>query len=655
MKKLFERLTLGELKLKNRFVFPPIKTAYGSPEGTVTEHQIEFYRQIANDGPGIVILEPVAVMLNGREHPKQLSIHLPGSVDELRKITDVIHAEGRLACLHLNHAGAAANPKAIGTKPKAPVEMTCASSGQASDPLAEDEIGAIVVGFRSAAEKARLAGFDLIEIQGGHGYLLSQFLNGKINTREDRYGKDRILFAREVISAVKEGSSGLPFMIRISGSEMSPEFGIEPPDLLPLMDLAAAEGAIALHVGMGSVCFSPPWYFHHLSLPEKPQIDSLTWVRAHTDLPVIAVGRMGRPEKVEMVLENNLADMVALGRPLISDPDLLKKWDDQLYDEVTYCGYCLQGCLHRIKNGQPLGCNLNPTVGLPELPQTKTPQKILIAGGGPAGLSAAHYLSKRGHDVTLAEKEDILGGQFHFAWQAPGKEKMKDGLEGFEVQVKKKVPIQMNTAVTPDLLKSIKPDILVWATGVMQNIPGIEGLGDQNNITSLEYFRAEKLVTGPRVLVIGAGRTGLEIVEKLGKDGYQVVATKRTDPIGSGMDMISKKLAMTRIDAMETVTLMPLTTVKNFQAHCVEVEMDGKQVILDPFQTVILASGMLPAAGPDEEMKALVSRIEVIGDAREVNDIFSAVQAGYELAAKYRTPWIRQYKSAVFRYCLDLL
>jgi len=635
MKKLFKTLKLGHLKLENRFVFPPIKTAYGSPLGTVTDRQLEFYRQIAKDGPGIIILEPVAVTPNGREHPRQLSVHLPESVNELSKITAVIHAENRLACLHLNHAGAAANPKAIGTKPKAPVEMICPSSDQASDPLTEGDIQEIVLGFRSAAEKARLAGFDLIEIQGGHGYLVSQFLNGKINTRADRYGEDRMLFAREVFAAVKEGAAGLPVILRISGNEMSPEFGVDPPDLLRLMDFATEAGAIAIHVGMGSVCYSPPWYFHHLSLPEKPQLDSLFWVREHTELPVIAAGRMGRPERVEMVIVNDLADMLALGRPLISDPDLLTKWKAKEFEEVTYCGYCLQGCLHRIKNGEQLGCNLNPTIGLPELPPTETPLKILVAGGGPAGLSAAHYLSKRGHDVTLAEKENTLGGQFHFAWQAPGKEKMKAGLEGFEAQVKKNVPILMGTAVTEDLMKKVKPDILVWATGVMQNIPGIEGLGNQNSMTSLEYFKGEKPVTGPRVLVIGAGRTGLEIVEKLGKDSYEVVATKRTDPIGSGMDMISKKLTLTRIESMEKVTLMPHTTVKKFTADSIEVEKDGKLVILDPFQTVILASGMLPAAGPSGAIKELGSKIEVIGDAREVKDIYSAVQAGYELASRY--------------------
>lgn len=635
MNTYFEDYTLGDLRLKNRFVFPPVKTAYADPQGFVTDHQVEFYRQIATNGPGLIILEPVSVTARGREHPKQLSVHLPESSGELKKIVDAIHGEDRLACLHLNHAGAAANPKAIGTTPKAPSKITCPSSEQSSDPLSEKEIKTIVDGFRSAAEKAVLAGFDLIEIQGGHGYLISQFLNQKINHRSDSYGKNRLLFASEVFSAVKEGAPTLPIILRISGNEMSPEFGIEKEDLLPLLRLASDAGAIAIHAGMGSACFSPPWYFQHASLPEKPQTDALSWIRSHSPLPVIAAGRMGRFERAKEILDTKTADLIALGRPLIADPHLLEKWQSGRKDEVIYCGYCLQGCLHRVKNGKTLGCNLNPTLGLPELTKSNDPKRVLVAGGGPAGLSAALYLSKRGHQVILAEKENHLGGQYAFAWQAPGKEKMQDGLQALEDQVRVQASVLFSTTVDAELVKKVRPDLLVWATGVMQNIPGIDGLGEQNSMTSLEFFKKEKPVIGPRVLVIGAGRTGLEIVDQLGKEGFEVVATKRSNPVGSGMDMLTKKLTLMRIEQMPNVTIMPQTTVKKFKADSVEMEKDSKVLLLEPFQTVILASGMLSAVGPDDTIKTSVSAVEVIGDAWSVRDIFHAVRSGYEMASRY--------------------
>ncbi len=633
MKNMFDGFTLGSLELVNRFVFPPIKLAYGNPDGTVSDRQLVFYRQIAENGPAVVILEPVSVTPEGREHPKQLCIHMPASSGEFEKIVKVIHDEGRLACLHLNHAGAAANPMATKTKPKSCSDITCAATGQESEILSEEEIKNIIAGYRSAAQKAAEAGFDLLEIQAGHGYLISQFLNAKINKREDRYGQDRVLFAKEVLSAVKKGAPDTPFMVRVSGNEMSPEFGISQEDLLSCMNLAEKSGVSAFHVSMGNSCFSPPWYFHHGSLPEKPQIDALKWVRKQTSLPLIAAGRMGRKKRIEEIVENNIADLAAVGRPLIADSQLLEKWRQKEDEDIIYCGYCLQGCLHRLKNGNPLGCNVNPEVGLPALESTDNPLKALIAGGGPAGMSAAIFLSKRGHQVTLVEKENILGGQFALAWQAPGKEPMKDGLDGLERTLKNSgTSIIMGRTVDPELVREYMPDLLVWATGALQNIPEIKGLDDQYTMTSLEFFRGEKQVYGPRVLVIGAGRTGLEIVEKLGKQGYEVVATKRTDPIGGMMEMITKNLALARIGQIEKVTLMPHATVKSFLPQEVEIEQDGEKKSLDPFNTVILSSGTLSAPGPNEEIREIVPAIEIIGDAREPLDIFTAVVSGYKLA-----------------------
>ncbi len=637
MERMFRTFTLDHVKLMNRFVFPPIKLGYGNPDGTVTERQLTFYQQIAKNGPAVLTVEPVSVTANGREHPKQPCVHLNESGHELKKIVDVIHGEDRLACLHLNHAGAAALPKIIGGPPKAPSVMTCVAREETvSEALREEEIQEILTGYGAAAATARGAGFDMIEIQGGHGYLMSQFLNSKLNKRQDRFGEDRALFAREAISQVKNAASELPVILRISGNEMSPESGISQEDLLPLLELASESGIQAIHVGMGNACFSPPWYFHHASLPDKPQMDALAWVREHTKLPLIVAGRMGRQEKITRVLDQQSADLVALGRPLIADPDLIEKWRTGKDQEIMFCGYCLQGCLHRMKSGEPLGCNLNPAPGLPQLTQTENPLKVLIAGGGPAGMSAALYMTRAGHRVTLAEKTDHLGGQFAVAWQAPGKQTMKQGLDGLEHAVRASgASILMNREVDAAWVRDQKPDLLVWAAGAVQNIPEIEGLNDQYIMTSIAYFNGEKPVQGPRVLVIGAGRAGIEIAEKLGKEGYDVAATKRTDPIGSMMEMITKKLALMRLGQMGKVTLMPHTTVKAFKSDHVEMEKDGEKLSVKPFQTVILASGMLPAPGPDEDMLSQVSKVEIIGDAGQVQDIFSAVHAGYDLALKY--------------------
>ena len=628
---MFKEFKLGSLNLSNRFVLPPLKLAYGKPDGTVTERQLTFYRQIAKNGPALLISEPAAVTRDGKEHPKQLCVHLPDSAAELKKVVDAVHAEGGMICLHLNHGGAAANPAATGMETVAPSPVVCPVTGKEAKALTEEQISSIMQGYGLAAERAVEAGFDAIEMQCGHGYLISQFLNAKINKRTDRYGENRLLFAGEALKAVMDGAPKMPLIIRISGSEMSPEYGVSQDEMLPLLKLAEEQGVVAVHVGMGSSCFSPPWYFHHGSLPEKPQLDALAWVRKNVALPIIAAGRMGREEKIKSVLDAGLADMIALGRPLIASPGLIEAWRKNDDARKIYCGYCIQGCLPRVRTGEGIGCNINPAVGRPELTKTDKPMKVLVAGGGPAGMSAAFYLHRRGHDVTLAEQGENLGGQFSLAWQAPGKERMGDVLSSFErVLRSEKIRFIMKKEVDAALVSELAPDLLVWAAGAQQNIPEIPALESVYSMTSLDYFKKVKAVKGPRVLVIGAGRIGVEIAEKLGGEGFEVVATKRTDPIGSAMEPITKALAMKRIEAMKNVSFMPHTAVKQFFKDRVEMEKDGEIVSVPPFQTVILASGMMPVP----VLQGISPRIEIIGDANKVMDILSAVEAGYQLAAR---------------------
>jgi pyruvate/2-oxoglutarate dehydrogenase complex dihydrolipoamide dehydrogenase (E3) component len=195
--------------------------------------------------------------------------------------------------------------------------------------------------------------------------------------------------------------------------------------------------------------------------------------------------------------------------------------------------------------------------------------------------------------------------------------------------------ILLNNIAHEEVRKRAMPDLVVWATGASPQTPRIPGLDGQYAFTALELLEGAKQIRGPRVLVIGAGRVGLEAAEKLGRDGYQVVATKRTDPIGGMMEAITRKLALKRIGRLANVILMPHTTVKSLANGSVELEQDGVMMSLEPFQTVILATGMAPAQEPGDEIRNNVPDIATIGDARDVRDIFTAVRAGYQLAQRY--------------------
>lgn len=621
---------LGSLRLKNRFIMAPVKTAYGTLDGRVTERHLTYYANIARGGVALVILEPVAVTQGGKEHPKQLTIHLEQSVADLGRIVEVLHEEGTLACLNLNHAGRAANPKATGAAPLAPSVVSCPSTGQSPTALSVEQIDEILEGYGVALDRAAEAGFDAVEIQCGHGYLVSQFLSIRTNLRDDEYGQDKALFLRKLFAIVQARRAGLAVLIRISGSELV-EGGLTPADNGPILALAEETGFDAIHCGMGNACDSPPWYYGHMALPEEKQLEALEAIRKMTKLPMIAAGRMADRERLARLEGDDLADLVAFGRALVADPELPRKLTEGRDSEILWCGFCLQGCLANVKNGSGLGCIVNPAVDKKPVVRVKKPCRVAVVGGGPAGLSAACAAAEVGHSVTLYEKSAELGGQFHLAPQAPHKDKMTRPLEGLLDRTRRLVgEIHLSSEFTAR--DAAEFDHVIVATGSRQHIAEIEGLEDQRWMTSLELFRDDREVEGPRVLVIGAGMVGMEAAELLVDRGFEVTATKRTDVIANDMELITKKLMLKRLQGREDCSTMPETTVRAFEPDGVRLSVRGDEVTVPPFDTVVVAAGMDSEDRLAESLRAAGVPASVIGDAAQVGDIYAATQAGYNAA-----------------------
>lgn len=628
--KFAQPVQIGPITLKNSFIMAPVKTAYGNPKGEVTPRHLSYYRNLAQGGAAMIILEPVAVCKTGKEHPKQLVVHQDDSAEQLGKIVTVLHQHETLACLNLNHAGRAANPKATGMPPQAPSAIPCPATEQTPDILQRQEIQGLLEAYRRAVRTAIAAGFDAIEIQAGHGYLIQQFLSPRTNLREDEYGRDKSLFLRQVFQIVSEEREDLAVLVRISGHEFV-ENGFTPADNALILQLAKESGFDAIHCGFGNACDSPPWYYSHMALPENKQQEVVTAIRRQTDLPLIVAGRMGDPDKLERYEQNNLADAVALGRPLVADPQFVNKLLAGQVDEVTYCGYCLQGCLANVKNGSGLGCIVNPQLDKQPLSTTKA-QKVAVIGGGPAGMAAAVQASRMGHQVTLFEKGARLGGQFEMAWQAPHKESMQRPLQSLIRQARTQVAmIQLDTEVTAASLGDF--DQYIAATGSKQRLPDIPGLDGQYRITSLEFFARTKPVKGPRVLIIGAGMVGVEAAEILAGQGHEVVITKRTSSIANDMEMITKKLLLKRLEQMDNLLISLETTLTEFTPERVRFEKNGSPGEWQPFDTVIIASGMDAENSLYLQLAAAGKAVQVVGDADSPEDIYAATQKGYQAAA----------------------
>lgn len=625
-----DRFQLDRLSLKNRFVMAPLKTALNQPGGKVTEEAKGFYERIGRGGTALIVLEPAAVSPDGVEHPKQLQIHDDGYVEDLKRIVDAAHRGGSLVAIHLNHAGRAANPKVIGGPPVAPSAMACPTTGTEAKALSAEKIEQIIEDFGSAARRAVDAGADVIELQCGHGYLVSQFLSERTNRREDRWG-DRTLFVSGVLDQVLEKASLVPVIVRISGKEFV-EGGLDPENQAGFLTSLEGLGVTALHVGFGNSCDNPAWYFGHMALPEQPQIECLRSLRAKTSLPVIVAGRMGYPDRIRELLGGELADLIGLARPLIADPDFPNKMMRGDEDSILLCGACLQACLGKVKSGVAIACMANPWVTTPVLQSTDLPKTVMVVGSGPAGIAAAITAAKRGHHVSLYEQKDTLGGQFAFAVQPESKNTMSRMLEGMVGRLwRSDVIVETGTRVFRDLVIREVPDVVVVATGALQSRPEIENLSSQHVITSFEFFENSGRVRGDRILVLGAGMVGLEVAEMLLAQGKTVVACRRSEIIGADMDPISRKMMLNKIGDHPDLTLMPGTTLKVFTNRGVEAVRDGNRVEMAPFDTVILCSGMAPETSLIDELEDYPGEIITIGDADVPSNIDHAFGQGVAL------------------------
>ncbi len=614
------------LSLKNEFIMPPVKLGYTKGDGRVTEKHFDFYRE-RRTYLGAITLEPLYMDKGLREVPTQLGIDNDDKIEGLTALVSMIHETETKVIAHLNHPGRMANPKIPGNYFVSSSGAACEAGGPVPKQLTIEEIKGIVSLFVTSAMRAEKAGFDIVELQFGHGYLAAQFISPKVNSRDDAYGGsfgNRVRFSLEILDAVKQAVS-IPVIVRMSADEMIPD-GIKVPEMVTFAKLLEERGANALHVSAGSLCSTPPWFFQHMFVPKGKTWALAGKIKKEVTVPVVFVGKVNTSEDIDRLKHEFHADYIAAGRALVADPDFIGKYIRKVSGAVRPCMECAQGCLGGVKAGKGLGCLVNPSVGqkVSEKKECKEKRRYAVVGGGPAGMEAALQLSSRGCLVDLYEK-DTLGGQFRIASKTPHKRSMERLIPFYAMEMERNgVHIISKEAKKEDLEGAY--DAVVLATGAVPSIPPIEGLTD---FRGADILLDSELPKNQRVLIIGGGLTGVDIATALLPENNDIIIVKRSTDFGQDMEMISKKLSLKEMKE-KGVIFSDYTHISKIEGSTVYAKRNDKDIVFQNIDLIIVSSGMKSNNPLGKELSETMP-VHVIGDARMVGDAQDAIQDGYSL------------------------
>ncbi|HVP17089.1 MAG TPA: FAD-dependent oxidoreductase [candidate division Zixibacteria bacterium] len=635
MGKLFEPTKIGTMKLKNRIVMPAMDTNYSSEDGFVTRRLMNYHAERAKGGVGLIIVEGAYVELRGKGSVRQLAVDHDNKISGLKELATAIQANGARATLQLFHGGRQSHSSIIGTQPVSASEVFCRTTQETPRALTVEEIQDVIEAFAEGARRTKAAGFDAVEIHGAHGYLINQFLSPLTNKRTDEYGGDikgRTRFLLEILDLSRDKvGSDYPILCRINGDDYI-EGGLTLEETKKIAPMLEAVGVDALHVSGGIYDSPVPVTTGPMALPRGNMVHLATAIKKVVNVPVIAVGRINDPELAETILQEGKADLISMGRALLADPELPMKTAGGALSDIRKCTACDE-CIARLFFNEDIACSVNAALGMEEeytIRKAKVTKRILVVGGGPAGLEVARVSALRGHSVVLYEKNDRLGGQLNLAVIPPHKEEMKSVTTYLESQIRKLgVRVVLGEEVNPPLVKKINPETVFIATGSVPTIPEIPGVKEKNVITANDVLAGRASVE-ERVVVVGGGMIGAETAEFLAEKGRRVTILEMLGRIGADMVPMAISLLYQRLKKLG-VAMITNARVEEIAHDGVVYEKDGKKQTVET-DSVVLAVGSKPNVSLMSALEGKVSELYAIGNAKKPCNVLEAIHEGSRLA-----------------------
>lgn len=619
---MFSPIQIGTVTVPNRFVVPPMGNNFANTDGTLSDRSAAYYEARAKGGFGLITIESTVVYSQAKGGPRKPCLFTDDTVDSFKRTIDRCHRYGAKVSIQLQHAGPEGNSKLTGFPLKAASPMASHCGGEIPEAMPTEEVYRLIECYGDAAARAQKAGVDMVEVHCAHGYLVSTFISARTNKRTDEFGgcfENRMRLPRLIIENIRKKTGGnLPILCRINARDEG-EGGVTVQDAAVIASYLEQEcGVNAIHVSR-SIHLHDEFMWAPNNTHGGFNADLVTEIKKAVSVPVITVGRYTEPQYAEILVREGRADLVAFGRQSIADPELPLKARTGQLETLTPCIACLLGCVPNMLAGRPITCAMNPTVGREaEIVPAEVSKRVVVIGGGPGGLYAAWMCAKRGHQVTLLEKSEDLGGHLLVASYPPAKGEIAPAIRSLIVRCRQAgVDIHTGTAATPELIQQLAPEAAIVATGSTPLVLPIPGLADCGYINAEDMLTGKQNV-GKKVLIVGGGMVGAEAAEHLAERGHLCDIVEMKPVVGEDIMPEPRKYIMASLEHHK-VGQITNAKVSEFFTDGVRYTstVDGTEGELRGYDNIVLAMGYRSNNPLEEPLKALVPQVFVIGEARQ--------------------------------------